>query len=82
MPCVIPKVSASPIAAMWMPASIWFVAFIAEPAPARSPSSKTFSAIASSTGRAAAKASARPEAITVSRPSAARAAPPEIGASR
>ena len=69
IPCVIPKVIASAIAAIWTPASSWFTAFIAEPAPASSPSSKTVSAMAASTGRAAAKASGVPEAITDSRPS-------------
>ena len=70
------------MAAMWTPARSWFTAFIAEPAPGSWPSSKTVSAMASSTGRAAAKASGLPEAMTESWPLAALAAPPEIGASR
>ena len=67
---------------MWTPARSWLTAFIAEPAPAASPSRNTVSAQAASTGSAAAKAAGVPEAITESVPAAARAAPPEIGASR
>ena len=45
------------MAAMCTPARSWLTAFIADPAPGSGPSSKTVSAMASRTGRAAAKAS-------------------------
>ena len=82
MPWVIPKVIASAIAAICVPASIWFTAFIADPIPALSPRSNTVSAVAASIGRAAAKAAAVPEAMIDSVPFAAFTEPPEIGASR
>ena len=70
------------MAAMCTPARSWLTAFIADPAPGSGPSSKTVSAMASRTGRAAAKASGLPAAITESAAASALAAPPEIGASR
>ncbi len=77
-----PKVSASAMVAMCTPASSWLTAFIADPAPAASPSLNTVSAVASSTGSAAAKAGGVPAAMIDSLPAAALAEPPEIGASR
>ena len=77
-----PKVTASAIAASCTPTSIWFTAFIAEPAPGSSPNSNTVDDMARSTGAAAANASGEPEAMIESSPLAARPGPPETGASR
>ena len=62
--------------------SIWFTAFIADPAPASSPSSNSFSAIASKAGRALANAALLPEAKMDNVPSPARIVPPDTGASK
>jgi hypothetical protein len=77
-----PNAIASAVETTWMPASSWLTIFIAEPGPALSPSSKTVSAMASSAARARSNDSALPAAMMESLPSAARADPPEIGASR
>ena len=81
-PWVIPNVRASAIAAMCTPASNWFTAFIALPAPTSSPKANTVSEILFNTGCTAEKASGVPDAIIDSFPKDAFIDPPEIGASR
>ncbi len=66
---------------MCTPARSWLIILTLEPIPGASPSRWTLAAIASSTASAFLNASFVPEAMIESSPLAARAAPPDTGAS-